>query len=411
MTKQLNEISAKLTASYLSKAKAEREGHWKDADARSKKIDNILDLQNKRIYKDKVPSNSKEIVDLDNEKTGHANARYDSRNKALKRIWNIQTAERKLKNKFQAGNNPPPPEANKPAAQTADNSFGGKIRKVAQAAKSGLSSLKKRVFGEEYYENLDYRNSVIPLLDSLLEGKSNDIEKAFNEAIAARIENAMVKARKCVAEEVALNELSVKTMSDYTAKAKDQKDLASSLGGSGSLSKPFNKISQMRSKGIDTAERKLKSKGVTLAPQKNLTDRENDTASNHERKTAASKALFKSLANKGKKVDENLDLNEAGFVDASNMSPRQIQKMGHNDNNDAPSRPSRPRPAPAKSSSGAKLVRKVNYPADYDETADGEHLVHINGKPWKSFGTKAHATNVAKKIKGATVHPTAGKAV
>lgn len=32
------------------------------------------------------------------------------------------------------------------------------------------------------------------------------------------------------------------------------------------------------------------------------------------------------------------------------------------------------------------------------------HAVHINGKKWKTFGSESHATNVAKKIKGATVH-------
>ena len=36
--------------------------------------------------------------------------------------------------------------------------------------------------------------------------------------------------------------------------------------------------------------------------------------------------------------------------------------------------------------------------------ADIPHAVHINGKKWKSFGSQSHATNVAKKIKGATVH-------
>jgi hypothetical protein len=35
---------------------------------------------------------------------------------------------------------------------------------------------------------------------------------------------------------------------------------------------------------------------------------------------------------------------------------------------------------------------------------DAPHDVHINGKKWKSFGSHSHATNVAKKIKGATVH-------
>jgi hypothetical protein len=36
--------------------------------------------------------------------------------------------------------------------------------------------------------------------------------------------------------------------------------------------------------------------------------------------------------------------------------------------------------------------------------ADQPHAVHINGKKWKSFGSQSHAQNVAKKIKGATVH-------
>lgn len=35
---------------------------------------------------------------------------------------------------------------------------------------------------------------------------------------------------------------------------------------------------------------------------------------------------------------------------------------------------------------------------------DHPHSVHINGKKWKTFGSHSHATNVARKIKGATVH-------
>ena len=35
---------------------------------------------------------------------------------------------------------------------------------------------------------------------------------------------------------------------------------------------------------------------------------------------------------------------------------------------------------------------------------DHPHSVHINGKKWKTFGSHSHASNVAKKIKGATVH-------
>lgn len=35
---------------------------------------------------------------------------------------------------------------------------------------------------------------------------------------------------------------------------------------------------------------------------------------------------------------------------------------------------------------------------------DVPHAVHINGRKWKTFGSQSHASNVAKKIKGATVH-------
>ncbi len=40
----------------------------------------------------------------------------------------------------------------------------------------------------------------------------------------------------------------------------------------------------------------------------------------------------------------------------------------------------------------------------HHKPADHPHSVHINGKKWKTFGSQSHATNVARKIKGATVH-------
>ena len=40
----------------------------------------------------------------------------------------------------------------------------------------------------------------------------------------------------------------------------------------------------------------------------------------------------------------------------------------------------------------------------YQQQVDVPHDVHINGKKWKTFGSHSHASNVAKKIKGATVH-------
>jgi len=46
--------------------------------------------------------------------------------------------------------------------------------------------------------------------------------------------------------------------------------------------------------------------------------------------------------------------------------------------------------------------RNYNQPKHYQ--AEIPHDVYINGKKWKSFGSHSHASNVAKKIKGATVH-------
>jgi hypothetical protein len=40
----------------------------------------------------------------------------------------------------------------------------------------------------------------------------------------------------------------------------------------------------------------------------------------------------------------------------------------------------------------------------HQQHMDSPHDVHINGKKWKTFGSHGHASNVAKKIKGATVH-------
>ena len=40
----------------------------------------------------------------------------------------------------------------------------------------------------------------------------------------------------------------------------------------------------------------------------------------------------------------------------------------------------------------------------YQHQVDVPHDVHINGRKWKTFGSHSHATNVARKIKGATVH-------
>jgi hypothetical protein len=54
--------------------------------------------------------------------------------------------------------------------------------------------------------------------------------------------------------------------------------------------------------------------------------------------------------------------------------------------------------------SKSKNAPRGNFARKHTITSDVPHAVHINGKKWKTFGSQSHATNVAKKISGATVH-------
>ena len=53
-----------------------------------------------------------------------------------------------------------------------------------------------------------------------------------------------------------------------------------------------------------------------------------------------------------------------------------------------------------------ELGHEVNPRASFNRpsSSDVPHAVHIDGKKWKTFGSQSHATNVARKIPGATVH-------
>lgn len=93
-------------------------------------------------------------------------------------------------------------------------------------------------------------------------------------------------------------------------------------------------------------------------------------------------------------------LDEAGFrASGSPAAASKLRKMDKNDPNDDNSYNT---PEEAKAIHAAlmkQLEQKRNDP-------NRPHAVHINGKRWKEFGTKAHAENVAKKIPGAMVRPT-----
>ena len=103
--------------------------------------------------------------------------------------------------------------------------------KVKSVAKKGLSaamdkakSLKSKIFGEGYYDNLDYKESVIPLVEALLEGNSSDIERAFEAAISERIEYALEKARIAIAEDISVSEAyrGVFTTGDHDEKGNER---------------------------------------------------------------------------------------------------------------------------------------------------------------------------------------------
>ena len=60
--------------------------------------------------------------------------------------------------------------------------------------------------------------------------------------------------------------------------------------------------------------------------------------------------------------------------------------------------------SPHAPSLGSRHREDDEYHVPDKKPADHPHAVHINGKKWKSFDSQSHATNVANKIKGATVH-------
>jgi hypothetical protein len=53
-----------------------------------------------------------------------------------------------------------------------------------------------------------------------------------------------------------------------------------------------------------------------------------------------------------------------------------------------------------------ELGHEVNPRASFNRpsSSDVPHAVHIGGKKWKTFSSQSHASNVARKIPGATVH-------
>jgi predicted RNA binding protein YcfA (HicA-like mRNA interferase family) len=99
----------------------------------------------------------------------------------------------------------------------------------------------------------------------------------------------------------------------------------------------------------------------------------------------------------GKSIKEEETIEEAGLWDNIHAKRERI-KSGSGERMRKPGSEGAPSEKDLKNSQTNEEVELVEAEAkDY-------HSVHVNGRHWKTFDTKSHAENVAKKVKGATVH-------
>jgi predicted RNA binding protein YcfA (HicA-like mRNA interferase family) len=98
----------------------------------------------------------------------------------------------------------------------------------------------------------------------------------------------------------------------------------------------------------------------------------------------------------GKSIKEE-NIEEAGLWDNIHAKRERIKK-GSGERMRKPGSEGAPSEKDLKNSQTNEEVELTEADAkDY-------HSVHVNGRHWKTFETKSHAENVAKKVKGATVH-------
>jgi predicted RNA binding protein YcfA (HicA-like mRNA interferase family) len=99
----------------------------------------------------------------------------------------------------------------------------------------------------------------------------------------------------------------------------------------------------------------------------------------------------------GKSIKEEETIEEAGLWDNIHAKRERIKK-GSGERMRKPGSEGAPSEKDLKNSQTNEEVELAEADAkDY-------HSVHVNGRHWKTFDTKSHAENVAKKVKGATVH-------
>jgi predicted RNA binding protein YcfA (HicA-like mRNA interferase family) len=99
----------------------------------------------------------------------------------------------------------------------------------------------------------------------------------------------------------------------------------------------------------------------------------------------------------GKSIKEEETIEEAGLWDNIHAKRERIKK-GSGERMRKPGSEGAPSEKDLKNSQTNEEIELAEADAkDY-------HSVHVNGRHWKTFDTKSHAENVAKKVKGATVH-------
>lgn len=265
---------------------------------------------------------------------------------------------------FYKNSNVPDPKVN----------YTGDAKPYADLAKARFAGVKKaKARGADV--NPGNMESVVSLLDAILEGNTTQIENAFKEAISSKVEQAMLEARMAVAEE--LGE-AVRVMGKTSAGDK--------------MTRYAKGESEEGQKHRDETAKMVKQ---ARAAGKTLRKDTTTNVSEPNKYGQADKQVMKYSSKDVKRIGEETDLDEATFKDVTNWSPRSIQKMGHSDGDEK-------KPfVPKKVSDGYRRRRSVTSNDDTPE--DVPHTVSINGKSWKTFATKSHAANVAKKIKGATV--------
>ena len=158
---------------------------------------------------------------------------------------------------------------------------------------------------------------------------------------------------------------------------------------------------------------KLQMDKLAEAVKKVMDEAELDETGFHKAAHAAAKQGLPHFMFQGKKYPstaksqkEAIEIDEEQKENHNNVVEARFMSMRHNPWSQSAAMASIRKQREYKDSqlaarTAADSGENLDHPAN---KSGGSHDVHINGRKWKTFSTKSHANNVAKKIKGATVH-------